>query len=304
MKTTPDLLGCMAVFIEVTDAGSFSAAARRLELSQPSVSRQINTLESVLGVRLLQRTTRRISLTEAGEIYYRRCREIQRQVLEAGNSVSAFRESPSGLLRIGLPIGWTEIRIVPWLSEFLAAYPDIELDIQSTDDIQDVVENRLDMVLRVGARPDSRYVVQSMGKIELVLCATPEYLAQYGEPKTPDDLLQHRCIAFNGFGQWRCDDGKNLQTINVSGPVKTNMVVVMISMALQHMGITLLPVQLLHEHLQKRHLKALMQNYRIKYTQIEVNEVFVLYSNRKHLPAKVRAFIEFYKKKLLEVSNY
>lgn len=298
MQENSNLLACMDVFIQVADSGSFSEAARRLGISQPSVSRQINTLETGLGVRLLQRTTRRLSLTEAGEIYYRQCRQIQRDVIEAGNSVAAFRETPSGLLRIGLPIGWTEIKIAPWLSQFLEAYPDIQLDIQSTDDIQDVVENRLDLVMRVGTRGDSRYVAQSLGKVELVLCATPAYFAKHGEPTTPANLLQHNCIIFDRYNQWSFKDGKTEQCIDVKGRVDTNMVAVMISMTLQHLGITLLPIQLIREQIASGVLVPCLTDYDISYTQLPVEEVFVLYSNRKHLPAKVKAFLDFFRGKI------
>lgn len=298
MTDNTNLLVCMEVFIQVADSRSFSEAARRLGVSQPSVSRQIGALETNLGVRLLQRTTRRLSLTEAGEIYYNKARQIQREVLEAGNSISAFRQTASGLLKIGAPIGWTEIKIAPWLSEFMAAHPEIDLDIIVTDDMQDVVEDRLDLVFRVGAQHDSSYVAQSLGKIELVLCATAEYFTRHGQPLTPADLLQHNCIVFDHSTQWTFRQQKSEQIITVHSRVNTNMVSVMISMAVQHMGIMLLPVQLIRQQLASGELVAIFQDYDIYYTQLDVREVFVLYSNRKHLPAKVKAFIDFFRDKI------
>lgn len=298
MTDNTNLLACMEVFIEVADSRSFSEAARRLGISQPSVSRQIGALEANLGVRLLQRTTRRISLTEAGEIYYKKARQIQREVIEAGNSISDFKKSASGLLKIGAPIGWTEIKIAPYISEFMAAHPDIELDIIATDDMQDVVEERLDLVLRVGALHDSSYVAQSLGKVVLVLCATPEYFKKHGTPLVPSDLLEHNCIVFDHSFQWAFKDQKTEQVIEVSGKVNTNMVAVMIAMTMQHMGITLLPIQLLREQLASGELVEIFPDYTIYYPQLDVKEVFVLYSNRKHLPAKVKAFIDFYRDKI------
>lgn len=298
MKDTTNLLACMETFIQVVNSGSFSEAARRLGVSQPSVSRQIGALEENLGVRLLQRTTRRISLTEAGEIYYRECRQIQRNVIEAGNAISGFKETPSGLLKIGAPIGWTEIKIAPYISEFLATYPEIELEIQSTDDVQDIVEDRLDLVLRVGALDDSSYVAQPLGKVELVLCATAQYFEQHYTPTTPSELVQHNCIMFNNNNQWTFKNIKSEQIVHVHGKVNTHMVSVMISMALQHMGIMLLPIQLLREQLDRGELVEIFKDYKITYTQLNVVEVFMLYSNRKHLPAKVKAFIDFYRDKI------
>ena len=298
MKRNTHLLAYMDVFIQVADSGSFSEAARRMGLSQPSVSRQINALETMLGVRLLQRTTRHLSLTEAGEIYYRESRKIHRNVIAAGNSISAFKESASGLLKIGAPIGWTEIKIAPYISEFLEAYPDITLEIQSTDDTQDVVEDKLDLVLRVGVLKDSSYVARPLGKAELVLCASPEYFKRMGRPVSPADLLKHNCIMFNHNNQWSFSKDNKEQSVSVSGKVNTHMVSVMISMALQHMGVLLLPRQIINGQLEKGELEAIFQQYNIRYAQLDDMEVFFLYSNRKHLPAKVKAFIDFFKDKI------
>ena len=298
MKANMHLLAYMDVFIQVADSGSFSGAARRMGLSQPSVSRQISALEAMLGVRLLQRTTRRLSLTEAGEIYYRESRKIHRNVIEAGNSISAFKESASGLLKIGAPIGWTEIKIAPYLSEFLEAYPDITLDIQSTDDTQDVVEDKLDLVLRVGVLKDSSYVARPLGKAELVLCASPEYFKRQGKPESPADLLKHNCIMFKHNNQWSFCKDETEQHVSVSGQVNTHMVSVMISMALQHMGVLLLPRQIISRQLDSGELEAIFQEYVIRYAQLDDMDVFILYSNRKHLPAKVKAFIDFFRDKI------
>ena len=303
MKESTNLLACMEVFIQVAECRSFSAAARALGISQSSVSRQIGMLETTLGVRLLQRTTRHLSLTEAGEIYYKKSRLIKREVIEAGNAIAGFQEKPSGTLKIGAPIGWTEIKIAPYLAEFMAANPEIDLDIIATDDLQDVVEERLDLVLRVARPQDSSYVVQSLGKIKLVLCATPEYLRQQGVPKTPADLLQHNCIVFDHHFSWSFNAAEGEQALDqqiltVSGRVNTNMVAVMISMTLQHMGITLLPVQLLRQQVASGELVEIFNQYTIRYTDIDVTDVYVLYANRKHLPTKIRAFIDFFRDKI------
>lgn len=298
MTINPNLLSCMEVFIQVADSGSFSEAARRMAKSQPSVSRQVATLEAELGVRLLQRTTRRLSLTEAGEIYYRQARQIQREVIEAGNAIAAFKQTPSGLLKIGAPIGWTEIVIAPYLSEFISAYPEIELDIQSTDKVQDIVEERLDLVLRVGQLRDSSYVAHRLGKVELILCASPEYIKTKGLPECPSQLMGHNCIVFDHYNKIRFREGKSEQVVEVKGRINTHMVTVMIAMALQHMGIMLLPIQLIRSELAEGRLVEIFPEYTISYAELNALDVFVLYSNRRHLPAKVRAFIDFFKNKI------
>jgi len=298
MKENTHLLAYIDIFIKVTDSGSFSEAGRKLGISQSSISRQISALETSLGVRLLQRTTRRISLTEAGEIYYHQCRKIQRDVIEAGNAISSFKDTPSGLLKIGAPIGWTEIKIAPHLSDFMQAYPEIKLEIQCTDVVQDIVEDRLDLVLRVGALNDSSYVAQSLGKAKIVICASEKYFSLHGKPKHPNELLKHNCIVFDQNNQLTFKNPTSEQIVHVDGRVNTHMVSVMISMALQDMGIVMLPIQLLKNSLDNGELIEIFEDYTVSYTQLNVTDVFVLYSNRKHLPAKVKAFIEFFKDKI------
>lgn len=296
----PHLLGSMEVFISVVDSGSFSECARRTGLSQPSVSRQVNTLEEYLGVRLLQRTTRRLSLTEAGQIYYDKARQIQRDVVEAGLSISGFKENPSGVLKVSAPYTWTENIISPHISEFLKLYPDLKLDIECNDQFQDMIEERLDIVIRVGVLKDSSYIAVPLGNVKMVMCATPKYLKKYGTPKTANDLQNHNCILFEEFNRVSFDDGVCVQNVTISGNVTANTVPVMLAAVLQDMGITILP-DLLVNHLERKgDIKYIMPDVSIEIKNLPINRVFALYSNRKHLPAKVRAFIDFYRDKLDE----
>jgi DNA-binding transcriptional LysR family regulator len=191
------LLASMQAFINVVESGSFSESARRRGLSQPSVSRQVNGLESQLGVRLLQRTTRSLSLTEAGQVYYDKAKLIQYAVTEAGQAMSGFKDSPSGLLRVSAPHTWMEAKIAPHLGEFLSLYPEIKLDIQCNDHIQNMVEERLDLVIRVGRASDSSYIAIPFSKVKIVLCASPEYFEKKGRPKTLADLNNHNFITYD-----------------------------------------------------------------------------------------------------------
>jgi len=297
------LFGCMQVFISVTDSGSFSESARQLGLSQPSISRQINQLETYLGVRLLQRTTRKLSLTEAGQVYYEKAKSIQRDVIEAEQSIAGFKETPSGLLKVAAPFTWADIIITPYMGEFLRQYPDITLNIECNDQFQDVVEDRLDLVIRVGILVDSSYIAIPLAQVRMVLCATPEYLAQNGTPQIPADLQHHKFIVYETFNQWVfTNKHRQVQLLEVIGSVTTNTVTVMLSAARQHLGLTVLPDVLINELLHQGHLVEVMPAQSVAIKNIPINQLFALYSNRKHLPAKVRAFIDFYREKFISKS--
>jgi len=291
------LLGAMQAFISAADSGSFSESARRLGLSQPSISRQITNLESHLGVRLLQRTTRSLSLTEAGQIYYEKARQIQRDVFDAGQSISGFKETPCGLLRISAPHTWTETIITPHIGEFLLQYPLIKLDIESNDHFQDIIEDRLDLVIRVGQLKDSSHIAIPLSKVRMVLCATPAYIEKHGLPRTASDLQNHNFILYENFNQLIISDEKQNQKITISGNVKTNIVATMLSSLHQHIGISVLPDLLINPQLKSGELIDIMPDKHISIKNLPVEHIYALYSNRKHQPAKVRAFLDFFRAK-------
>jgi len=291
------LLASMQAFISVVESGSFSESARRLGLSQPSVSRQINALEAQLGVRLLQRTTRSLSLTEAGQVYYEKARLIQRAVTEASQAISGFKDSPSGLLRVSAPHTWTEAKIAPHLGEFLNLYPDIKLDIQCNDNIQDMVENRLDLVIRVGHAADSSYIAIPFAKVKMVLCASPGYLQKYGQPKTLADLNNHNMIIFDKFDKFIFSNDNSQQQISLTGSLVMNSVASIISAVCQDIGLSLLPDLLIQKKLVHGELIEVMPEYKVEIKGLAVDQAFAMYSSRKQMPAKVRAFLDFYKDK-------
>jgi DNA-binding transcriptional LysR family regulator len=292
------LLGSMQVFISVVDSGSFSESARRLGLSQPSISRQVTQLETHLGVRLLQRTTRRISLTEAGQIYYEKARKIQRDVYEASQSISGFKDTPAGLLRLSAPHTWTETIIAPHLAEFLKKYPLIKLNIECNDIFQDIIEDRLDLVIRVGYLKDSSYIAIPLSNIRLVLCATADYIKQHGQPKTATDLQNHNFILFEDYNKFTFSNANDKQVISINGTLSSNMVSVMLAAARQSIGMVILPDLLINPLLESGELIDIMPEANFKIKNLPILQMFALYSNRKHLPAKVRAFIDFYRTKI------
>lgn len=294
MDNSP-LLSSIQTFIAVVDSGSFSECARRLGLSQPSISRQVNRLEEHLGVRLLQRTTRQLSLTEAGQIYYEKARQIQQTILEASQSITGYKDTPSGTLKISAPHTWTEAKIAPYLGEFLKQYPQITIDLECNDSFQDMVEDRLDLVIRVGVLQDSSFIAVPFGKVRMVLIATEKYLEQHGRPLTPTDLQNHNCIVFEDFRHLIFTDAEMSQEVSIEGNVVTNTVPVMLSAVQQHIGITVLPDLLVNHLLESGEIIDLMPEAEIEIRDLPINQVFAMYSNRKHLPAKVRAFLDFFR---------
>lgn len=289
------LLASMQAFINVVESGSFSESARRMGLSQPSVSRQVNTLETQLGVRLLQRTTRSLCLTEAGQVYYDKAKLIQRAVTEANQAISGFKDSPSGLLRISAPHTWTEAKIAPHIGEFLNLYPEIKLDIQCNDHIQDMVEDRLDLVIRVGRANDSSYIAIPFSKVKILLCASPEYFEKKGRPKTIADLNNHSFITYDKFNKLVLSKAGDQQEIPMQGPLSMNSVAGIISVAKQGVGLIAIPDLLLQQDLQQGSLVQILPDYKMDIKGLAVEQAFAMYASRKQMPAKVRAFLDFYK---------
>ncbi len=290
------LFGTMRTFITVVECGSFSACARILGVSQPSVSRQISQLENELGVRLLQRTTRCLSLTEAGELYYEKARQIQLEVMETSQSLRDLCKTPSGRLRVSLPHTWADTKIAPYIGDFLKLYPEVSLEIECNDSLQDIVEDRLDLVIRVGQLRDSSYISVPFGDLRLILCATPEYLQQHATITQTEDLIAHNFIIYEDYNHLVFSQ-VNPQGIRVKHNMSSNNVSVILSCLLQHMGISVLPDLLIHKLLATGKLVDIMPGTEITVPGLPVEGAYALYSNRRQLPAKVRAFIDFFRPK-------
>ncbi|BCE03546.1 LysR family transcriptional regulator [Marinicellulosiphila megalodicopiae] len=292
------LFPMMNAFIAVATIGSFSQAAKQLGSSQPSISRLVNDLEAHLGVRLLQRSTRKLSLTEAGTIYFEKAHKIQQDILDAQQSVNAFKQTPSGLLRIGAPLHWIDLMIAPYLAEFLQRYTQIKLEIIATDQHQDIVQDSLDVVLRVGDPKHSTYIAVAIKPVKLTLCASAKYLNRFGTPKSITELTQHNCLIYNKLNEWQSLTNNQLTQIKAQGNLDSNLVTVLISSAIQGMGVTLLPNLLLKSYFDSNELIEVLpnENWSIKHATVE--NVYALYSDRNHLAAKTRAFIDFFKQKI------
>src|SRR5262245_58298006 len=201
-----DRMASMAVFTKVVGAGSFSAAARELKLSQASVTKQIKELENWLGARLLNRTTRRLSLTEIGAGFYERSARILEAIEEARNAAGVLQTAPRGRLRINAPVSFGLLHLAPAVTQFLELYPDVSVEMLVNDRVVDLLEGGFDVGVRIGRLRDSSLIARRLAPIRLAICAAPDYLARHGVPKTPDDLASHNCLEYTYFesrGEWR-----------------------------------------------------------------------------------------------------
>jgi len=287
-----DRMAGMAVFTKVVGAGSFSAAARGMNLSQAYVTKQIQELESWLGARLLNRTTRRLSLTEVGSGFYDRCMRILDAIEEARSAAGALQTVPRGRLRINAPVSFGLLHLAPAVTEFLETYPDVSIEMLVNDRVVDLLEGEFDVGVRIGRLRDSSLIARRIAPICLAICAAPAYLARHGAPKTPDDLANHNCLEYTYFesrGEWRLLDPAGSEiAVPVSGRYLANNADVLRSTALAGGGVILAPTFLLGEDLRAGRLVRLLPDY-----PPPEQALHALYPPGRHLSAKVRSFVDF-----------
>src|SRR4030095_16613828 len=212
-----DKLRAMETFVRIVDRGSLTAAAASLSCSWPSVVRTLAALEAELGVRLLNRTTRRLSPTDEGREYFERCKRVLTDIDEADAALSARRAAPKGRLRITAPGMFGRLRVAPLVAEFILKHPTLQIELTLLDRIVDLVEEGIDAGIRIARLPDSTLVAVPLGQTRRVVCASPAYLKRVGTPKTPRDLMQHRCISFSGLAAGHAR-GLGAGTGQVEGP--------------------------------------------------------------------------------------
>lgn len=283
-----DKLAAMEVFIRVVEAGSFVKAAERLGISTTAASRHLGELEAALGTRLLQRTTRRLHLTDAGRVYYQRCQQILADLQEADASVSSDSHQPRGVLRISAPVSFGLKHLTALLPAYLAAYPEVTLDVDMSDRQVDLVEEGFDLALRIAARLPDTLVARRVATIHVVTCAAPDYLARHGAPREPEELPQHRCLIYTHSpepGVWHY--GADRQ-VKVAGCLRSNNGDLLRAAALAGEGIINEPSFLLGEDLAAGRLVPLLRQY-----PLEQLALYAVYPSRRHLSAKVRSFVDF-----------
>jgi DNA-binding transcriptional LysR family regulator len=283
-----DRLASMQAFVQVVDSGSFAGAAKRLAASPAAVTHHVQALEDRLGVQLLNRTTRRLSLTEVGRTFYQHSAQILAQVEEAERSATLLQTTPRGLLRLNTSEGIARV-VMPLIAEFTAAHPEMSFDVVLTDRMVDMVEGGFDLALRAGPLPDSSLISRKLALGKLILCAAPDYLARRGAPQRPEDLAGHNCLIYQMLGnEWRFNGRAGDVAVAVSGNLRSNSLEAVRRAALSGQGIGLLAAVVVAEDLQKGALVRLLPEY-------DANEVVIqaVYPASRHLSVKTRSFLDF-----------
>jgi DNA-binding transcriptional LysR family regulator len=286
-----DRVAAMTTFVKVVEAGSLSAAARSLDLSLPSVSRQLDGLEEHLGTRLLVRTTRHLTLTEGGRSYYDNAKRILAAIEEAETTLSAQHATPSGHLIVSATVLFGSLHLAPLLPEFLERYPKLSVDLLLFDRIVNLVEEGIDVAVRPGSLEDSSLIARKLGAFRRVVCAAPSYLQRRGEPTRPQDLENHDCVMFtllDSGREWHFRTEAGDINVPVNGRLRTNNHGTTVTAALGGAGLVLAPSWMVRDHILAGRLIPVLQGF--EPPEIEVHALF---PHLRLIPAKVRAFTDF-----------
>jgi DNA-binding transcriptional LysR family regulator len=291
-----DNLADVAVFVRVVERGSFTLAADELELSRAVVSKYVSRLEERLGARLLQRTTRRLSLTEAGAALFEASRGALERIEEAESAVAQLQSEPRGRLRVSAPMSFGILHLGAAMAEFARLHPRVTLDVRLDDRFVNLVEEGVDVAVRIGTLTDSTLVARKLSAARALVCASPAYLAEHGEPETPEDLAAHNCLIYSYLSTanvWRfaAPDGREIP-VAVTGSFRINNGIVLAEAAAAGHGILLTPSFYVAPLLRDGRLKRILGEYSLPELGIHV-----VYLQREHIPPKVRAFIDFLAKR-------
>lgn len=286
----------LPIFVCVVECGSFSAAAAQLKITKSAVSKRINQLEDELGTRLINRTTRTLSLTEAGKRYFDYAQQAVYFAQQGVDSVTELQGSPQGLLRVTAPMSFGVTYIAPLISEFIQQHPHIELELVLEDKLVDLVQDGYDLAIRIGELESSNLVAKRLSPCKSVLCASPEYLAKHGEPQKPSDLANHNCLRytyFRGGQEWRFYEGKQQYRVVPKGNFSVNNSEAIRRSLLDGLGIAQMPTFIVARDIASGKLQPLMTQYSLPH-----HAIYAVLPERKHMPLKVRRFVDFVQQKL------
>jgi len=293
-----DRLEAMSVLLEAVDSGSLSAAGRRLGMPLATVSRKISDLEAHLKIRLLLRGGRKLLLTDAGRGYVAACKRIVEDVVEAERVAAGEYRAPTGELVISTPLVFGRLHVVPVVTEFLKAYPDIQIRLQLTDRVVNLLEDHIDLALRIGALPDSSLIATRVGTAHLVVFASPAYLAERGTPLTPDDLLAHDCIAFDALSsgdRWDFERNGVASSVLIRPRLRANTAEAVIEAAAAGLSIARTMSYPIARAVAAGTLRIVLQDYERPAVPISL-----MYPSQRLLPLKLRAFLDFATPRLRE----
>jgi DNA-binding transcriptional LysR family regulator len=282
----------ITAFTRVVEAGSFARAAERLGVSVSAVSRQVAELEAHLATRLLNRTTRRLSLTESGRAFHERCVQLLADLEEAEQTANAGNLTPRGTLRLTSAITFGARHLAPAIAAFVVRYPEMQFDVELSDRAADLVEEGFDLAVRIGDIGSQNLVGRKLGTTRLVCCAAPAYLRAHGEPRTPEDLAGHRCLTYEysslkSVWPFRDPDGNERNT-RIAGPIHANNGRFNEALAVAGAGICYEPDFIVGPDVRAGRLKPLLRAY-----APAASSIYVVYPSRRHLSAKVRVFADF-----------
>jgi DNA-binding transcriptional LysR family regulator len=288
--TAMDLAG-MEIFARVVEARSFSGAARRLNVSTSVVSKCVTRMERSLGVRLLNRTTRSISVTEIGQAFYARCAHIVAVAEEAEAMTAGMQSTPRGTLKVNVPVSFGVLHIVPALDGLLAGCPDLHIDMTLSDREVHLAEEGYDVAVLIAAEPRATLVARRLAPIRQVLCAAPAYLRRHGAPASLADLAQHHCIVFSRLGPertWHFDGDNGHASVDVNGSLRLDNENAVRQAVLAGLGIALLPTYIVGADLQQKRLRVVLPEFRPPETSL-----FATYLPNRYLAAKARVFVDY-----------
>ncbi|MGF1786019.1 LysR family transcriptional regulator [Photobacterium swingsii] len=293
MAFNAHLLDGMIIFVEVVNSGSFTKAADSSGHSTSYISKEINKLEERLGVRLLHRTTRSLSLTSEGEIYFQQCQQLLFDAEQAELAMTGGQVEPRGLLRISCPISLGISRVRPVVAKYMAQYPEVNLELDLNDRRVDMVAEGFDLLIRASANiEDSSLICRPIFQSHSITLASPEYLKRYGTPSYPSDLANHRCISYSNLktpNVWQFTDQDNQHhSVQVQSKVLTNSSEMELGLCLAGQGITRLPKFNLGSEIERGLLIPLFTDFKL-----QTINVYMMYPSRKHMSSKVRSFIDF-----------
>jgi DNA-binding transcriptional LysR family regulator len=282
----------MRTFIRVVEAGTISAAADRLGVAKSAVSRRLKELEEHLGVELFHRTTRKMNLTDTGRAFYHQSVRILEDVLEAELATSQAHGTLKGSLKIALPSTFGIMHMGPAINEFLKAHPQIEFDLDFNDREVDLIQEGFDLAIRIANLPDSSLIARRLAPIQNIICASPSYLEQMGSPRTPDELVDHRCLVYSllsDYEYWNLTDidGKEIRT-KIHPYLKASTGEFLKDAAVEGMGIIMVPSFIAYKEIERGALVPILKDYKIPHV-----DAYAIYPQTRHLSQRVRAFVDF-----------